>query len=108
MIDVKITGFDNFEKELKRIQKEAEKLEGNHAVSLVELFTDEFMRQHTPYASLEELFTEGHFEVNSKEDIEAIPDKEMDDHVAQTTEFDSWEDMQSAAVKDYTIKKLGL
>lgn len=106
-MSVKITGFDNFEKELKRLQKAAEKLDGKHSVSLGELFTTEFMQRHTPYESLEELFIAGHFEVNSKEDLEAIPDEEMDAHVAQTTEFDSWEDMQSAAVKNYTAKKLG-
>lgn len=107
-MSVKITGFDNFEKELKRLQKAAEKLEGKHSVSFAELFTTEFMQKYTPYESLEELFVTGGFEVNSKEDLEAIPDEEMDTHVAQTTKFDSWEDMQSAAVKNYTVKKLGL
>lgn len=106
-MSVKITGFDNFEKELKRIQKAAEKLDGKHSVSFAELFTTEFMQQYTPYESLEELFSAGGFEVNSKEDLEAIPDEKMDAHVAQTTTFDSWEDMQPGAIKNYTAKKLG-
>ncbi|MHB1651379.1 MAG: hypothetical protein ACYCVD_02745 [Desulfitobacteriaceae bacterium] len=46
--------------------------------------------------------------MNTQEDFDAIPNEEMDAHVAKTTQFDSWEEMMSEAVKNYTAKQLGL
>lgn len=70
-------------------------------VYFTDLFNSEFMKLYTQYNTIEELLLAGGFEVNSEEDYEAIPDEIIDSHVAKTTNFQSWKEMLTEAVKDY-------
>tara|TARA_R100000353_G_scaffold166904_1_gene128671 strand:+ start:1077 stop:1241 length:165 start_codon:yes stop_codon:yes gene_type:complete len=54
------------------------------------------------------LFEASGFKVESKEDFESIPDDEWEAFITQNTSFDSWLEMQKAAMAAYTKKKLGL
>lgn len=104
---VKIQGLDQFQKELKRMEKAAKDLENTHSVSFNELFTSSFMRKYTNFTDFDVFLEAGNFIVNSQEDFEAIPDSELDSHVSKTTKFSSWEDMLGKAGEEYTFKKLG-
>jgi len=95
-----IEGFDNTEGESNRLQKTGKNSED--PITFTELFTSEFMRLYTQYESIEELLSSGGFEVNSEEDYEAIPDEDIDAHVAKTTNFCSWKEMLTEAIKAYT------
>ena len=92
-----IESYDNFEGKSNPIQKTAKDLEGS--ILFTELFTSEFMRLYTQYESIEELLSSGGFEVNSEDDYEAIPDEDIDAHVAKTTNFRSWKEMLTEAVQ---------
>lgn len=104
---MKITGFDEFEKKLKKIQSDVNKLSGERTVSFDELFNSDFMDKHTKFQSFEELLKGGGFVVNSPEDFAAISDDEFDKHISKTTDFDSWGDMQSRAAEEYYVRKMG-
>ncbi|KRQ86017.1 hypothetical protein ABG79_02149 [Caloramator mitchellensis] len=102
----KIKGFDEFSKNLKKIEDNLKELEKNNTVSFDELFNSQFMSRYTNFSSFEELLSYGGFEVNSQEDFEAIPDNKMDEVVRKTTTFSSWEEMLSKAAETYIAKKL--
>lgn len=104
---MKVTGFDEFEKRLKKLANDVEELSGERRVSFEELFTSGFMRKYTQFQSFEILLEAGGFIVNSPEDFAAIPDDEFDDHISKTTDFDNWKDMQGKAAKEYYARKLG-
>lgn len=102
-----IEGFDNFEGEANRLQEAAKDLEGS--IPFSDLFPSGFMHRYTQYDSIDELLSSGGFEVNSEDDYEAIPDEDIDAHVAKTTKFDSWQAMLTNAIEDsYIIERLGL
>lgn len=104
---VKIQGLDEFQKNLKRMEKAAKNLGNTHSVSFDELFKSSFMRKYTNFSNFDEFLEAGNFIVNSQEDFEAIPDSEMDSHVSKTTKFSSWEKMLSKAGEEYALRKLG-
>jgi len=102
-----IEGFDNFEGESNRIQEAARDLEGS--IPFADLFPSGFMHQYTQFDTIDELLSSGGFEINSPDDYEAIPDEDIDSHVAKTTKFDSWQEMLTHAIEDsYIIERLGL
>lgn len=103
----KIKGFDDLEKQLKRMERAAKDLENTHSVSFDELFLNSFMRKYTNFSNFDQFLSSGNFIVNSQEDFEAIPDNEIDLHVSKTTKFSSWEDMLGKATEEYALKKLG-
>lgn len=106
-MSIKFEGFDKLQNRLKQMEKAAKELEKGESVPLLVLFSPEFMIDYTQFSSFEEFLSAGGFEVNSQEDFESIPDEVMDAHVANTTEFDSWEEMFSKAGEQYIAKKLG-
>lgn len=107
MSSIKFHGFDDLQKELKRMQHAAEELDGVHNVPFSELFTPTFMRKYTTFASFAELLKAGGFQAETSEEFESIPDEPFDRHIANTTSFHSWEDMLNTATEEYISRKLG-
>lgn len=103
----KIEGFDKLEKQLKKMQQRAKELENTKTISFDKLFTSSFMQNYTNFLSFDDFLEGGNFIVNSQEDFEAIPDRDMDIHVSNTTKFSTWQDMLNRATEIYISKKLG-
>lgn len=106
-MSVKVTGIDKVQAELKRLGKATKELEKTNFVSFEELFNPSFMSKHTSFQDFEEFLLNGGFNVNSREDFEAIPDEAMDSHVSKTTDFQSWEAMSDSAMEEFVTRKLG-
>lgn len=98
-LSIMIEGFHNFDDDSKAEQKAPANHEGS--ISFSDLFSTEFMHQYSQFDSIEELLSSGGFVVNSEEDYEAIPDKEIDAHVKKTTKFNSWKEMLLNAVDHF-------
>ncbi|MCO5388592.1 hypothetical protein [Desulfosporosinus sp.] len=77
-------------------------IEEEGSIPFTALFPSQFMQQYTQFKSIEELLSSGGFEVNSEEDYEAIPDEDIDAHVAKTTKFNSWKEMLTNAVNSFS------
>lgn len=102
----KIDGFDELQNELKNIEQTAKELDGQE-VSFDELFDEAFMVKYTKFNSFDEFLKAGNFIVKSQEDFEAIPDEDMDNHVANHSDFDDWQEMLDSAGTEFFSKQLG-
>ena len=107
MAGFKINGLDDLQRDLKRMQENAKRMEGQHSVSFDRLFTRAFMKKYTRYSSIDELLEAGGFHAESNKEFEAIPEKELNAHIAKTTKFSSWEDMLDKATELYALDQLG-
>jgi hypothetical protein len=102
------TNFDQVTKRLNDLSKRAQELDGEHVVPLAELMPPEFMSECSSFQSLDELFKASPFTIDSPEDFKAIPDADWDQFIAQHTSYETWQEMQQAAAKQWTLKKLKL
>jgi hypothetical protein len=91
---------------LEKLQKNFSELSGTTELMLVDIMDSQFIAGCSQYSSLEELFDSSGFKIDSKEDFEAIPDDEWEAFITSNTSYDSWLEMQKAAVTAYTQKKL--
>lgn len=107
MSSFKVTGLDELEKQLKQMEKGVNELSQTNQVSFKDLFPISFMRKYTSFSSVNELLDAGGFNIESQEDFEAIPEHELNKHIAAVTKFSSWEDMLGEATSQYALKKLG-
>lgn len=107
MAGFKISGLDDLQRDLRRMQQNARRLEGKHEVSFDKLFTRSFMLTHTNYSSLDDLLEAGGFRAATNEEFEAIPEEKLDAHIAKCTNFNSWEDMLGEATEQYITDQLG-
>lgn len=95
-------------KPLEDLARRAKGLDGQHQVSVADLLTPEFLSQCSRFRSADELFESSGFKVQSTEDFAAIPDAEWDTFISGNTSFANWQEMLDAAVKEWTIRQLGL
>ncbi|AEV17605.1 MULTISPECIES: hypothetical protein [Geobacillus] len=104
---MEIKGFDEFKKQLQNMKRAVQELSETRTVPFSELFTQSFMEKYTQFSSFDDFLKAGGFFVETQEDFEAIPDEDMDKHVAKTTKFSDWQTMLDTAVSEYALKKLG-
>lgn len=94
--------------DLEELSKKAQGLDGKNDVPLDELFPYGFMRRYTDFNSIDEFFEVGPWTVESEDDLEEIPEDEMDEYVDDHTRFPNWEQMIGTAREAWTAKQLGL
>lgn len=103
-----MSGFDELEKQLKKMEKGARELEQTEGVTFSVLFNESFMKKNTKFNSINDFFKASPFDAETDEDFDAIDENELDKYVESKTKFRSWEEMLNAAIEEYTIGKLGL
>lgn len=102
----KITGLEEFQRELDQLRRNAEAIHGQHDVSMGDLFPPAFMRQHSSVADFETFFRDGGLDTSSKEAFEAIPVPRLDEAVKKLTRFTTWEEMKKAGAADWAKRRL--
>ena len=103
-----ITGLDDLQKKLQQLAANAKALDGKHNVGLNELFPPSFVRRYTQFASIDELFAQSGFKVETQADFEAVPSDQWDIFIKGHTQFASWQQMKEKAGAEWTKGKLGL
>lgn len=104
---LKITGLEEFQRELDTMARRAESLSGNHNVPIPELLTPDFLSRCSRFHSAEEMFEASGFKIETAEDFAAIPDAEWDEFIRANTSFASWEAMLGEAGGEWAARRLG-
>ena len=93
----------NFDDEgFKKLQRKAKELHGERELPLSELLTDDFIRQHTDFQTLQEIL-----DASGVKSAEEIKSEEFSKFVATHTQFSGWEEMLTAAAAGYYKRQLG-
>ena len=103
---VTVTQTGNLEKKLGELKERAAELNGEHKIPLKDLMTPDFVAGCSSYASIDDLFAASPFTINTLDDFKAIPDAEWDTFISTHTNFQTWEEMQQAAMREYVRGKL--
>jgi hypothetical protein len=102
---IEIKGLDQLTRKLEDLQRRAENLSGN--VPTRGILTPAFLRKHSRFSSIEEMFEASGFKVETQDDFKNIPDQPWDEFIAKETTFPNWKEMLSAAGGEYAKRKLG-
>ncbi|MCK0923700.1 hypothetical protein BFR80_006340 [Acinetobacter pittii] len=102
-MSVKITG--NL-KGLKQLTKNVEKLKAKGSASFTEIVNADFISSHTDYSDIFDLFKHAGFEIESVEQIESIPEDDLDKFISENTKFESFVNLQENAASEYMKKQL--
>ena len=108
MLKIDTSGLDKLKKKFEQLADNASRLNGTHSVPLSELLNPKFMATHTKFATVDEMFAASGYEINSREDLDRIPEGPWDDFIKSVSQFGDWRSMMDAAVRAWTAGKLGL
>ena len=94
-----LKGFD-------KLQKNASGLSDTNSIPLGDLMNPSFISSCSQYSNFEELIEASGFKVESKEDLEAIPDQEWEQFIQKNTSYEGWIEMQQDAGIRYLTANL--
>lgn len=106
-MSVKITGLDKLMQDLEDLSQKASAIDGQNNVPLEELFPCHFMLRYTDFNSIEHMLDKSGYNIRSQKDLDNIPSDEWDDYISKNTRFNTWNEMMSAAGKEWVTCKLG-
>lgn len=104
---IEMSGLEELKSKIEKLQRSIDRIKGTHEIPLKELLTPEFMRENTPYDSLEVMLAAGGFTIKSGDDIQKSQPK-LDAFVAQTTKFPNWKSMLSESAKKWATQQLDI
>jgi hypothetical protein len=100
---IEMKGFGDLRKTLRRLQKNAEALDGTHEVPLDNVLSPAFLRKHTQFTSLENLLAVWNVDGDEFDDLSA---EKKDALTTSTTSFRTWDDFVAAGTAEYARKQL--
>lgn len=106
-MSINISGLDDLIDSLQDVQEKVESLDGNE-IPLEDILNPRFMKRHSKAVSLDDFFKQGGFSITCDNDLDSIPDDVMDKYVAESTDFNTLNDMIDAATDEYLDEYLDL
>ena len=92
-----------FQKYLRKLKKNAGATNGEQELSLTQLLTPAFLRQHTRFGSVDELFAAWKIDPLS---FRNLSDDDQDRLTRAVTKFPTWKALLQDAGKDFANKQL--
>lgn len=99
--------FEDLEKNLNQIEKNANDISGTNRIPFDELFNSDFMKKNTKFNSIEDFLLASPEKISNDEELEASDESVLDSFVCAETKFNSWEDFYLEASQEFIAKKLG-
>lgn len=75
-------------------------------IPLTDILSESFFSTHSDFKNLNDFFIKAGYEIKSREDINNIPQEEIDLFVRNNTKFDNFRDLQKEATSQYIRNKL--
>ena len=100
------SNLDEVKRNLEEKKCKIEELNGKHDVPSRDLFSPEFMEEYTSFNSINEMYHADGFKIESKEDMEKIPNEIWNEFISKHTQFADWDEMQKQAWKKYFTEKI--
>lgn len=104
---LKIQGLDDISNRLNQLSENAQSISGTHEYSFKEIFSEEFMVEHTNFSTIGEFLLSSPEKISNSEEFEKADESILDAYISEQTKFNTWEEMMSAATQTLIMKKLG-
>jgi len=74
-------------------------------VPLTDILSNYFFETHTKFKNLNDFFIKAGYEINSRTDIDDIPQEKIDLFVKNNTKFNNFSSLQMEATLEYIARK---
>lgn len=79
---------------------------GLQDVPLNVLLNDHFIQRCSFYRNASDFFSDCDFDASSPDSLDTLPRPQVDDFIAQHSDYPSWDEMRNQAIKEYILLHL--
>ncbi|WP_276257533.1 hypothetical protein [Haloglomus litoreum] len=105
-MDLQVDGLEELEERVETALDRVTALQVGTQVTSEAFFPPSFMRAHTTFDSFEAFCEQSPWAVDDIGDVQNTAQEPLDQYVADTTDFDSWEGMKVQAAEEDIIDEI--
>lgn len=105
-MDLQVAGLADLEERLGAAIDRVGELRTGTRVETETFFSEAFMRAHTEFDSFAGFCDRSPWPLDDVGDVQDLPRDRLDEYVASTTEFESWEGMKTQAAEEAIIDRV--
>lgn len=105
-MDLQVAGLADLEDRLGTALERIGELQAGTRVQTDTFFSGEFMDAHTEFDSFAAFCDRSPRPLDDVGDVQDLPRERLDEYVAATTEFESWEEMKTGAAEEAIIDRV--
>ncbi|MDS0282318.1 hypothetical protein [Haloarcula onubensis] len=105
-MDLQATELGDLEDRLSDALDRLGELQAGTRVSSDAFFSEPFMRNHTEFDSFVAFYEHAPWSLTEPTDVQGVPRQALNDYVAATTDFESWEAMKTQAAEEEIIDQV--
>jgi len=103
---LQVAGLADLEDRLGTALERIGELQAGTRVQTDTFFSGAFMNAHTEFDSFAAFCERGPWALDDIDDVQDLPRDRLDEYVAATTEFESWEEMKTQAAEEAIIDRV--
>ena len=105
-MDLQVAGLEDLQDRVGTALDRIGELQAGTRVQSDALFSHPFMDNHTEFTSFAAFCEESPWVLDNRSDIQNVPREQLNDYVATTTDFESWEGMKTQAAEEEIIDQI--
>lgn len=105
-MDLQAGALEDFEERIGTALDRIGELQAGRRVQSDAVFSEPFMADHTAFDSFAAFCEQSPWAIDGRGDVRDVPRERLDDYVAETTDFDTWEGMETCAAEEELVDEL--
>ncbi|WP_267643136.1 hypothetical protein [Haloarchaeobius amylolyticus] len=105
-MDLRVSGLEDLEERVGSALERIGELQAGTRIESDAFFSDPFMRDHTEFDSFAAFCDRCPWPVEDASDVQDVSREELDEYIAATTDFESWEGMKTQAAEEEIIDQV--
>jgi len=105
-MDLQVAGLEDLEERIRKAVERIGELQAGTRVNSDEFFSEQFMRAHTEFDSFAAFCAQSPWPLDGASDVQDAPRDQLNEYIAATTEFETWEGMKTLAAEEEIIDRV--
>jgi len=105
-MDLQVAGLEDLEERVGNALARIGELQAGTSVQSDAFFSRPFMRDHTEFDSFAAFCTQSPWALDDVSDVQDVSRDQLNEYIAATTDFETWEEMKTQAAEDAIIDQI--
>jgi len=105
-MDLQVAGLEELEESVEDALSRISELQAGTHVASDTFFSQQFMRNHTEFDSFATFCNQSPWPLDDIGDVQDVSRDQLNEYIAATTDFETWEGMKTQAAEDEIIERI--
>lgn len=105
-MDLQVAGLEELDERVETALDRIAEFRAGTQVDSDAFFSDQFMVEHTSYETFDAFCAQSPWDLRARNDVLGVSRDRLDEYVADSTDFESWEEMKTRAAEVHIVDQI--